>query len=264
MDEGELVLASRAPARGFRVGAIASTAAAIGAAVWAYLEYAGRARTPLLALALAAVCFAIAATILYSFRSAYAFETVQGPRPRPPPAEDPVDLGLRQRRSAFAFIGAAVTSLVALVLLPLRSLGTSPGPTLRRTAWRRGVRLVTPEGAPIRAGEIPDGGVAIVVPSGAPDDPHSVATLVRLRGSGELRAYSRICTHAGCAVSVFRSGEGQLVCPCHYSTFDAAAGGKVLTGPASRALPELPIAVDDEGLLVATGDFMGPIGPRLG
>jgi len=35
----------------------------------------------------------------------------------------------------------------------------------------------------------------------------------------------------------------------------------VIFGPASRPLPQLPIAVDDEGYLVATSDFHEPVGP---
>ena len=64
-----------------------------------------------------------------------------------------------------------------------------------------------------------------------------------------ILAYSKICTHAGCAVSLFRSplspstesGGPALVCPCHYSTFDVLDGGSVEFGPAGRALPQLPL-----------------------
>jgi ubiquinol-cytochrome c reductase iron-sulfur subunit len=80
-------------------------------------------------------------------------------------------------------------------------------------------------------------------------------------------AYSKICTHAGCAVSMYRSPKFEptaprpgLVCPCHYSTFDPAAGGRVLFGPAGRPLPQLPLAVEDD-VLVAAGSFSGPLGP---
>lgn len=260
----ELVLDTQPTDGAFRVGAGASAAAAIGSAVWAYFEYLGRARAGLLSLALAGVCLSLAATVLFTFRAAYAFESVQGPRPRPPPMEAPVDLGIGERRGVFAFLGAAAVALLGIVLLPLRSLGGSLGPTLRRTAWRRGVRLVTPEGAALRPEDLPAGSFSVVVPRGALGDTNSTALLVRLRGSSELRAYSRICTHAGCAVSVFRSAESQLICPCHYSVFDAANGGAVVSGPASRSLAELPLGVDDEGFLVAEGDYTGPIGPRLG
>jgi len=34
-------------------------------------------------------------------------------------------------------------------------------------------------------------------------------------------------------------------------------------GPASRPLPQLPIAVDNQGFLIATGDFYEPVGPAF-
>ena len=52
-----------------------------------------------------------------------------------------------------------------------------------------------------------------------------------------------------------------LVCPCHYSTFDPAAGGKVLFCPAGRPLPQLPLAIRPDRRLVAAGDYAGPPGP---
>ena len=82
-------------------------------------------------------------------------------------------------------------------------------------------------------------------------------------------AYSKICTHAGCAVSLFRSplspttesGGPALVCPCHYSTFDVLDGGSVEFGPAGRPLPQLPLEIDRDGNLRAGGRMSGPVGP---
>ena len=82
-------------------------------------------------------------------------------------------------------------------------------------------------------------------------------------------AYSKICTHAGCAISLYRAPlfqpdepEPALVCPCHYSTFDPATGGTVPFGPAGRqaadaAAPDRP----PNGELRAAGNFDGPVGP---
>jgi ubiquinol-cytochrome c reductase iron-sulfur subunit len=81
-------------------------------------------------------------------------------------------------------------------------------------------------------------------------------------------AFSKICTHAGCAVSLYRtplseptSHEPALVCPCHYSTFDVRRAAKVMFGPAGRPLPQLPLAIDSDRNLVAAGGFSGPVGP---
>ena len=66
------------------------------------------------------------------------------------------------------------------------------------------------------------------------------------------------------AVAYLDRGTGAspaLVCPCHYSTFDPAAGGTVLFGPAGRDLPQLPLMIDGQGNLRAAGNFSGPPGP---
>lgn len=265
MRADERVVETRAPRPRLLVGSAAALSVAVCAAVWAYLEYATRARSSHLALALSIILFAIAVTILTAFRGTFAFRTMQGPRPLPARCAEPVDLVPRASRRTFAgLLVGAVSSLVAVVLLPLRSLGSRPREVLHATAWRRGVRLLTTDGIPLRLADLPLGSATPVVPASSRDDGNSAAMLVRFRDSGEVRAYSRICTHAGCSVCVFRADQSLLVCPCHHSTFDASAGGRIVSGPASKPLPELPLAVDDEGVLVADGDFDRPIGPRVG
>jgi ubiquinol-cytochrome c reductase iron-sulfur subunit len=73
-------------------------------------------------------------------------------------------------------------------------------------------------------------------------------------------AYSKICTHVGCPVALYEQQTHHVLCPCHQSTFDFADGARVVFGPASRPLPQLPITVDDEGYLIAQDDFAEPIG----
>ena len=75
--------------------------------------------------------------------------------------------------------------------------------------------------------------------------------------------FSKICTHVGCPISLNEQQSHHLLCPCHQSTFDLADNGRVIFGPAARALPQLPIEVDDEGYLVAQSDFTEPIGPSF-
>ncbi len=84
-----------------------------------------------------------------------------------------------------------------------------------------------------------------------------------------ILAYSKICTHAACAISLYRSplspstqARGPaLVCPCHYSTFDVLDGGSVEFGPAGRPLPQLPLTIDTRGELRANGPLSGSVGP---
>ncbi len=75
--------------------------------------------------------------------------------------------------------------------------------------------------------------------------------------------YSKICTHVGCPISLNERTTHHLLCPCHQSTFDLADGGRVLFGPAARALPQLELTVDEEGYLAARRDFTQPVGPSF-
>ncbi len=76
-----------------------------------------------------------------------------------------------------------------------------------------------------------------------------------------IAVYSKICTHVGCPIALWEQQTHHLLCPCHQSTFDLADKGRVVFGPAARALPQLPIEVDSEGYLVAKSDFLEPVGP---
>ncbi|RJQ66557.1 Rieske (2Fe-2S) protein [Pseudonocardiaceae bacterium YIM PH 21723] len=80
---------------------------------------------------------------------------------------------------------------------------------------------------------------------------------------GDLYAYSKICTHLGCPTSLFEQQTGKLLCPCHQSQFDLFTYAKPIFGPATRALPQLPITVNSEGYVVARSDFIEPVGPSF-
>jgi ubiquinol-cytochrome c reductase iron-sulfur subunit len=75
--------------------------------------------------------------------------------------------------------------------------------------------------------------------------------------------YSKICTHVGCPISLNERTTHHLLCPCHQSTFDLADSGRVLFGPAARALPQLELVVDEDGYLAAKHDFDEPVGPSF-
>ncbi|EME21680.1 cytochrome bc1 complex Rieske iron-sulfur subunit [Rhodococcus triatomae] len=78
---------------------------------------------------------------------------------------------------------------------------------------------------------------------------------------GDYWAYSKLCTHLGCPTSLYEQQTNRILCPCHQSQFDALHFGKPIFGPAARALPQLPITVNEEGFLVANGDFVEALGP---
>ncbi|MGH3075681.1 MAG: ubiquinol-cytochrome c reductase iron-sulfur subunit, partial [Gaiellales bacterium] len=177
---------------------------------------------------------------------------------------------------------AAAAGLAGAVVVPLASLGPWMGSRLVDSPWRRGTGLVDIEGRPIGVDALEPGGFLTAFAAGADiDAAGSPIVVVRLEPS-QLRlpaarktwapdglvAYSKICTHAGCAVSMLRSPlfsahvpEPALVCPCHYSTFDVADGGTVLFGPAGRPLPQLPLSIQPDGTLAAGGPLSGDVGP---
>ena len=80
---------------------------------------------------------------------------------------------------------------------------------------------------------------------------------------GDYYAYSKICTHLGCPASLYEAQDARLLCPCHQSQFNMLEYAKPIFGPATRALPQLHIDVNDEGYFYAKGDFIEPIGPAF-
>ena len=249
-------------------------------------------QTQLLGLSLGlAFAFVAAACIVFAKRLVPQ-ETVVEPYPAPETEHEQERLGelvaesgdglTRKRLLKFAGAGAGA-ALGAALLTPAVSLGPFLDVAqLRKTAWRRGVRLVDDFGSPIPAKRVHVGSFLTAYPEGADHEAvGSPLVVVRLRirdlelpearagwAPGGIVAYSKICTHAGCAIALYRaplfeptSSRPALVCPCHYSTFDPAAGGKVLFGPAGRNLPQLPLEIDGEGNLRAAGTFSGPPGP---
>ena len=173
------------------------------------------------------------------------------------------------RRRLLKLAGAgAGAALAAALVTPAVSLGPLLDVSrLRRSLWRRGVRLVDSAGEPLAAAAVRTGTVVTAFPEGARRNELD-APVVVVRLQRQVVAYSKICTHAGCAVALYRvplfqptSPRPALVCPCHYSAFDPARNGEVLSGPAGRPLPQLPLTVDGDGNLRAAGGFSGPVGP---
>jgi ubiquinol-cytochrome c reductase iron-sulfur subunit len=176
----------------------------------------------------------------------------------------------RKRLVALAGTGA-LGALGLAALAPLASLGpVLDTSALTKTPWYRGRRLVDESGQPYTAADIEAEAFYTAYPEGADRELiGSPLVVVRIRpGDLGVVAYSKICTHAGCAISLYRKPTFRdtqprpaLVCPCHYSTFDPAKNGAVIFGPAGRALPRLPLEIDAQGNLRAAGNFSGPVGP---
>ena len=179
-----------------------------------------------------------------------------------------------RRRGLAALLVAAGGSFATALVVPLRSLGPSSRPRREQTQWRAGRRLVDEESRPLRAADLDIGSVATVFPEGDEERSASQVVLVRMEpdeidasktrtewAPRGLVGYSKVCTHAGCPVALYQSETRELLCPCHQSVFLASEGARPTFGPAARALPQLPIGIDDDGFLIALGDFPEPIGP---
>ena len=182
------------------------------------------------------------------------------------------------RRSMLVLLLAGAGGALGLaLLLPVLSLGPAPGNSLKVTAWQRGKRLVDEEGEPVTLHSVPQDGFITVFPEGSDNAADAQTLLIHVRpGSLKLPpdrlaavpggthvAYSKICTNAGCPVGLYRAESQSLICPCHQSQFDVADGAKPFFGPAARPLPQLPLGVDEEGVLIALGDFYEPVGPAF-
>jgi ubiquinol-cytochrome c reductase iron-sulfur subunit len=166
-------------------------------------------------------------------------------------------------------------------IFPLASLGPRPHTSLEHTAWGPGKRLVTDDGRPIKIGDLPVNGILTVFPEGVTSEEGRTQAMTVLLNLGSAAfvplpqhvswspidngqryvAFSKVCTHAGCPVGLYNRNSQQLVCPCHQSTFDVLTRCNPVFGPASRSLPQLPMAVDQNGYLIAQSDYQEPVGP---
>ena len=179
----------------------------------------------------------------------------------------------RGRPAGAAVIGAAAA--------PLASLGP-PARSEHASPWKRGVRLIDDTGRAYAAVDIQIGTFYTALPEGESPESFGAGLLVvrlppqlidlpesrRTWAPEGIMGFSKICPHAGCAISLYRyptyeptSAAPAFTCPCHYSSFTPGDGGRVIFGPAGRALPQLPLMIDPDGNLRAAGQFDADIGP---
>jgi ubiquinol-cytochrome c reductase iron-sulfur subunit len=183
---------------------------------------------------------------------------------------------ITRRRLLAASLLAVGGALGATFLSMFRALGPDPYPILESTPWRSGSRLISERGRPLRPTDLSVGSAITVFPEGHFEDAQAQTLLINVGADAlelpsdraswayeGLVAYSKVCTHAACPVGLYQERQQLLLCPCHQSTFDVVHGAEPTSGPAARALPQLPISVDSEGYLVAQSDFAEPVGPTF-
>jgi len=248
--------------------------------------------TQLLGLTLGVALALLAAALVLAGRWLVPQETKVERRPRLPDPEAAQQVreqagagadGITRRRLLAGAAGVAGAGLTAAIVIPVAALGPGLEAQLRRTPWHAGRALVDEQGEAILAADVIERSFLTAFPQHADQEElGSPVVVVRVDPSTlklppartgwapqGILAYSKICTHAACAISLFRdplspSTESKgpaLVCPCHYSTFDVLDGGSVEFGPAGRPLPQLPLQIDSAGVLRAAGPMSGPVGP---
>lgn len=192
--------------------------------------------------------------------------------------------GIGRRPLIKRTLGAALGLVGLGPIILLRDLGPLPEKELEKTSWKAGTRLVTDPGdRPIKAADLEVGAVVQTLPEVDHPEHRSLndiakdpVLLIRLRPEDfnldderlswtyeGIIAFSKICSHMGCAVALYEQTTHHLLCPCHQSTFDVTRAAKVIFGPAARPLPQLAITVDSEGYLVAQAPFNEPVGPSF-
>lgn len=198
-------------------------------------------------------------------------------------------LGLDRRKLLRRSLLGAGGVLGLATIIPLGGLINNPyrDDALFHTAWKKGTRLLRANGTPVRPGDMLPGSLETVYPytEGLAHQGDTPTMLIRMYQDqterfdarpineaeewggparwNEYVAYSKICTHLGCPVSLYERETGRILCPCHQSQFQIVDDAKPVFGPATRSLPALPIDVDEEGYFVARSDYREPVGPAF-
>lgn len=172
-----------------------------------------------------------------------------------------------------------LTGALALMLAPLgstaavepRNARPQPGDTLVYSEGaRKGETVVASDiqqgAAPVFAypkdpstGTVRDG-VRINLVLVVRPDPKSISEKMAPLSTDGVVAYSAVCTHYGCQVTLMHPNQRAVVCNCHGSTFDVGNSGEIIGGPATRRLAVLPIK-SAEGVLTVAAGFIGRLGP---
>src|SRR5437868_11691086 len=87
---------------------------------------------------------------------------------------------ITRRKLLMRTLVLAAGGLGVAAVFPIRSLGPKPGRKLLETPWHNGLRLVTEDGRPVRAPEVPIGGLVTVFPEGHAGSADGQAVLMRV------------------------------------------------------------------------------------
>ncbi|GBE36200.1 cytochrome b6-f complex iron-sulfur subunit [bacterium BMS3Bbin07] len=191
--------------------------------------------------------------------------------------------GITRRKFTLGLIIASIAAALGSLLSLLKILAPEEKGGGYVSTIKPGDRFVyakgTNTGAYIKVSSLNVGDAVLAYPEGKTSNPANIVQLIKLDESvykppthinltdQGLIAYSAICTHLGCTVSWVEKQKlpdtSYTECFCHNSIFDPTRGAKVLGGPAPIPLAQIGVKVKDDGTLVFTSDFTGPIGPQV-
>jgi rieske iron-sulfur protein len=197
--------------------------------------------------------------------------------------EESINKGISRRRFTLALLIASLAGAFGSLFTIVKVLAPEKKGGGYATTIQPGDTLIYAEGgnagAFIEASSMKAGDAVLAYPSGKSSNPANLVQLIKLDEKAfkpptdismtdkGFAAYSAICTHLGCTVSWSENMESPdasvTECHCHNSIFNPAEGAKVMGGPAPIPLSQIGVKVKQDGTLVFTNGFNGPIGPQV-
>jgi rieske iron-sulfur protein len=181
------------------------------------------------------------------------------------------------RRGALRMGFAAILLLIARRAraegeTPRENMRPQPGDQLVFLSGPNEGKLVRPEDLPLGGPQdqaFPKDPATGTVRDGSPlnllvvarFDPALLSEETVARAADGVVAYSGVCTHENCPVSMWKEEEKLLFCSCHGSEYDPRNSAAVVGGPAPRRLAALPVKLVD-GIVTVAAPFTGGVGAR--
>lgn len=91
-------------------------------------------------------------------------------------------------------------------------------------------------------------------------DPSQLSAGEKPLSADGVVAFSAICTHQACTITEWLASRQVVQCPCHQSQYDPRQDAKVMSGPAPRPLPALPLRLHPDGVLAVANHFSDRVG----
>jgi Rieske Fe-S protein len=150
------------------------------------------------------------------------------------------------RRSVLACAGTACAAVLTGCATYNSNSGINTGPTAPSSS-----APATPAGG-AASGGAGNAAAALAKTSDVPVGGGTILTdkkiVITQPQSGTFKAFTAVCTHAGCTVGSVSGGT--INCPCHGSKFNIA-NGAVVNGPAASPLAPVNIQVQGTSIVQA-------------